>query len=186
MNNESLLGLAWAAPAQPEILVKVLLSHGDWDVFEEQTLRFPDNPRGQKKAKLAVDVLPYLSQVLREPDAYDHDAEQLCVLVAERADVPSADELFAMFEPLIRVDLAYDQYALVAAVRVEHRTAQHTAHAVFATTHGGTVRCQLKALTEIPSVPRKLLREFTGNEFAPSTLLEKNEGFLRKVGASFR
>lgn len=158
MKNQPLFGLDWSAPEHPEILVKAIMSHGDYDVFEEKVMRFWDGEIGRPKANLVITALPLLAQVLRKhpPREIDDDLELAVHVVKTLA--PSADkteltatasELWKSFEDLVEPDLKYDgQWVRIVGMRVEHRTPQGTHHAVFATSEGGTVKQTVKVFDE--------------------------------------
>ena len=143
MSNQPLLGLQWSAPEHPEIFVKAILSHGDYDVFEEKVMRFWDGEIGRTQAALAIKAIPVLSQVLMETRAGNLDEEEIVAKVAEQLNAP-ADELFRIFKHLINMDLKYEQYARIVGMTVEHRRPEGTQRAVFSTSEGSTVKQYVK------------------------------------------
>jgi hypothetical protein len=165
-DNNSMLGLQWSAPTQSEILVKVVLGHGDSDVFATQTLRFTDGATGIENAQLAIDALPHLSALLpdtwkfEDVDLEDEDVRdrvfayateediKACVVVAKRLNVP-LKKLYQILSPVIVMDLKYGQYASIVGMAVEHRTPEGTRRAVFSSSEGGTVQHHFKALKDI-------------------------------------
>jgi hypothetical protein len=166
MNSKSILGLQWSAPTQAEILVKVVLAHGDDDVFATQILRFTDGATGVERAQLAIDALPHLSKVLSNTRQFknvdlegedvrdrvfahaDEDDIKACAVVAQRLGVP-LKKLYQVLSPVIQLDLKYEQYACIAGMAVEHRTPEGIRRAVFSTSEGGTVLHHYKALNDV-------------------------------------
>jgi hypothetical protein len=127
MSNDSLLGLQWAAPAQSEILVKVVLVHGEFDMFTEKTLRFPESESGL--AQMAIEALQRLSPVLSDVSRMSV-IEDACAGIANQLNV-SPEALYDVVEPVFERDLIYDYYAPMLAIRVEHRTPEGTRSALF-------------------------------------------------------
>jgi hypothetical protein len=165
-DNNSILGLQWSAPTQSEILVKVVLSHGDDDVFTTQTLRFTDGATGIERAQIAIEALPHLSDMLANSRCLekvslededvrdrvfahaDEDDIKACAVVAKRLGIP-LKKLYQVLSPVIQLDVKYEQYACIVGMAVEHRTPEGIRRAVFSTSAGGTVLHHYKALKDV-------------------------------------